>query len=226
MTASVSQGLAAARGAHGAAVGEQRGASGSQQATEPGSGAEVRLMMDVEANRAAPKYGRGELVLRALWMPGRLLFRLTPRPFFGVRRVLLRLFGARVGRQVHIYPSATIYLPWRLTIGDRAAIGEYAFVYNLGAVSIGARATISHKAHLCAGTHDYTDPSLPLVRSTIVIENDAWVCADAFVGAGVRIGRGAVVAARAVAVRNVDDWSVVAGNPARHVKFRRMKVEG
>ncbi len=182
------------------------------------------VSLDIEANRAAAKYTRGELLLRVLWVPGGLLFRLIPRPFFGARRLLLRLFGARVGRDVHIYPSATIYLPWCLDIGHRSAIGEGAYIYNLGKVSIGERATISHKAHLCAGTHDYADPSLSLIRSEIVIDDDAWICADAFVGPGVHVGRGAVVGARAVAVKNVDDWSVVAGNPARHVKQRQFRA--
>lgn len=165
-------------------------------------------------------------MLRILWMPGRLVFRLIPRPFFAARNLLLRMYGATVGRSVHIYPSATVYFPWCLRIGDYSSIGEHAYLYNLGTVSIGARATISHKAHLCAGTHDYADPALPLVREAIAIGDDAWVCADAFVGPGVRIGRGAVVGARAVVVRDVDDWSVVAGNPARHVKYRQLRTAG
>ena len=178
-------------------------------------------LLDIDANRAATKYTRGEMLLRVLWMPGGLIFRLIPRPFFGARSLLLRAFGARIGRDVHIYPSVTIYLPWRLEVGRQSAIGEGAYIYNLGGVSIGERATIRHRAHLCAGTHDYADPSMPLIRSEIAVEEDAWVCADAFVGPGVRVGRGAIVAARAVAVKDVEDWSVVVGNPARHVKRRR-----
>lgn len=179
--------------------------------------------LDIEGNRAAVKYGWMEMILRVLWMPGQVAFRLVPRPFFSARNLLLRLFGATVGRSVHIYPSAMIYFPWCLAIGDHSSIGEHVYVYNLGRVVIGARATISHKAHLCAGTHDYADPSLPLLRSSIEIEDDAWICADAFVGPGVKIGRGAVVGARAVAVRDVDKWSVVVGNPARHLKFRQLE---
>ncbi len=187
-------------------------------------GASRAVLLDVEANRAAAKYTRGELLLRVLWAPGQLLFRLIPRPLFGARRLLLRLFGATVGHDVHIYPSATIYLPWCFEIGDRSAVGDGVHIYNLGRVSIGERTTISHRAHLCAGTHDYLDSSFALIRSEIVIGDDAWVCSDAFVGPGVSVGRGAVVAARAVAVKDVDDWSVVAGNPARHVKIRRLRA--
>lgn len=182
--------------------------------------------LDIAGNRRATKYTRLELMRRVLWMPGRLLFLLIPRPFFGIRAALLRLFGASIGRDVHIYPSAHIYMPWNLSAADGASIGEFVLVYNLGPVEIGARATVSHKAHLCAGTHDYADPELPLIKSRIWIGEDAWVCADAFVGPDVRVHAGAVVAARAVAVADVPEWTVVGGNPARVLKRRELRVPG
>jgi putative colanic acid biosynthesis acetyltransferase WcaF len=61
---------------------------------------------------------------------------------------------------------------------------------------------------------------MPLLKPPIDIGDEAWICADAFVGPGVNIGRGAVVGARAVAVSDVVPWAVVAGNPARQVKIR------
>ena len=110
-----------------------------------------------------------------------------------------------------------------MRIDDEASIGEWALVYNLGPVTIGRQATISHRAHLCAGTHDYRHPSLPLQRLPISIGASAWVCADALVGPGVQVGQGAVVAAGAVVVRNVPEWQMVGGNPARPLKQRVMK---
>ncbi|MCC6493820.1 MAG: putative colanic acid biosynthesis acetyltransferase [Pirellulales bacterium] len=159
---------------------------------------------------------------RLLWMALWPLFRFSPRPAFAWRRLLLRALGAKVGANVHIYASATIYYPWMLAIGDDSAIGERALVYNLGRVTIGRRATISHQAHLCAGTHDYRDPALPLLRPPITIGDDAWICADAFVGPGVNVGAGAVVGARAATFDDVAPWTVVAGNPAKFIKRRAM----
>ena len=184
------------------------------------------MSLDIHAARDARPYSNREYLGRALWALMTPLYRCSPRLLFGWRRFLLRCFGAKVGRAVHIDPSARIEIPWNLDIGDGAAIGAHAWIYSLGPVRIGPRATISHRAHLCAGTHDYTDPALPLLRTGLSIGAEAWVCSDAFVGPGVTVGDGAVVGAAAVAMRDVPAWSVVAGNPARFVKTRELRTTG
>ena len=116
--------------------------------------------------------------------------------------------------------TVRIAIPWNLSIEDEAAIGDCVQIYNLGQVSIGAQATISQGAHLCAGTHDHRRPDLPLVKCTITIGRGAWICADAFVGPNVSVGDFAILGARAVVVRDVAPGVVVAGNPARIVGRR------
>jgi putative colanic acid biosynthesis acetyltransferase WcaF len=123
----------------------------------------------------------------------------------------------------HIYNSATIYLPWKFEIVDQSSVGEHAHIYNLGQITIGSRTTISQRAHLCAGSHDFCDPALPLLKPPIVVGDQAWVCADAFVGPGVFVGEGAIIGARAVVIRDVEPWMIVAGNPAKPIKKRVMK---
>ena len=176
--------------------------------------------LDIEANRSARKYSNRELLLRVLWSFGQVLFRFSPRPFFGFRRWLLRLFGAKVGARVNIYPSARIYFPWNLEIADNSSIGEWALIYNLGPIKIGDRTTISQRVHLCAGTHDYKDPSMPLIKPPIQIGNEVWVCADAFVGPDTVIKDRAIVAAASVVVKDVEKLQVVGGNPAKLIKLR------
>lgn len=179
--------------------------------------------LDISENRSAKKYPLGVQVRRVAWAVGKLFFRLIPRPFFAPRRVLLRCFGAKIGRQVNIANSAVVYFPWNLEVKDWAAIGEDAYIYNLGQLTIGERATVSQRAHLCAGTHDYTDPALPLETPPISIGAQAWICADAFVGPGVAVGEGSVVGARAVVMKDVEPWAVMTGNPARMIKKRILK---
>ena len=177
-------------------------------------------MLDVAQNRQAKKYTSGEMTRRVLWTLAQPLFRFSPRPCFGWRRFLLRRFGAKIGKDVHVYPSATIYFPWNLEAADESAIGEQVFIYNLGRVTLGPRVTISHRAHLCAGTHDHTKPDFPLLRPPIMIGSEAWICADAFVGPGVTVGEGAIVGARAVVIKDVKSRTIVVGNPARESKKR------
>ncbi len=181
------------------------------------------MKLDIQAARSARPYSSKEYFGRVLWALASPLFRYSPRICFCWRRWLLRRFGATVGLGVHIYPSARVVIPWNLQIDDDAAVGEDVLIYNLGPVRIGARATISHRAHLCAGSHDYRDPSLPLLRLPITIASQVWVCTDAYVGPGVSVGEGAVVGAAAVCVRDVPAWTVVAGNPAAFVKHRELR---
>jgi len=178
------------------------------------------MSLDIAKNRSARKYTVAEQIRRVCWGFGQVFFRWSPRPCFGWRRWILRCFGATIGREVRVYASTTIYFPWNLRADDWSSIGEWALVYNLGPVTIGRCATISHRAHLCAGTHDYRDVTLPLLKPPIVIGEEAWICADAFVGPNVRVGRGAVVGGGSVVTRDVPEWTVVAGNPAREIRKR------
>ena len=160
---------------------------------------------------------------RVLWWFGNVAFRMTPKPFWGTRNLILRAFGARLGKGVRVDRRAEIYFPWKLSIGDHSAVGFGALIYNLGPVTIGQGVTISHRAHLCAGTHDYRDASLPLIKSSITVGDEAWVCADALIGPDVKVAEGSVIGAGAVLMRSNDSWSVMSGNPATEVSRRTIK---
>jgi putative colanic acid biosynthesis acetyltransferase WcaF len=181
------------------------------------------IRVDAVANRAARKYSRAEQLRRVAWGAGQWLIRLSPRPCFGWRRLILRLFGAEVGEQVHVYPSAHLFMPWNVQIGDWSALGDDVFVYSLGKVRIGKNVTLSYRTHVCAGSHDLEDPSMPLLKPPVRIEDAAWIGTDAFIGPGVTVGHGAIVGARAVVVKDVEPFDVVAGNPARVIGRRNMR---
>lgn len=176
--------------------------------------------VDIAANRARREWTRREQIGRILWGIVAPLFRIIPRPLWGLRRALLRLFGARVGKEVHVYPTVRITVPWNLTLGEGCAVGDRAILYALGSITIEARATVSQYAHICAGSHDWRDPTMPLMKPRIEIGADAWVCADAFIGPGVKVGTGAIIGARAVVTKDVAPGTIVAGNPAREIGKR------
>jgi putative colanic acid biosynthesis acetyltransferase WcaF len=162
-------------------------------------------------------------VSRACWnLVWLLLYRPTPRVLHGWRCLLLRAFGARLGKGVHPYPTARIWAPWNLEMGDHACLSEGVDCYCVDKVRLGAHALVSQYSFLCTASHDYNDASFPLVCAPITIEERAWVTADVFVAPGVTIGQGAVVTARSSVFRDVPPWTVVRGNPAVPVKRRSL----
>jgi acetyltransferase-like isoleucine patch superfamily enzyme len=161
---------------------------------------------------------------RAIWMLfGRLVFRATFHNWYGFRTRWLRLFGAKIGRGVAIRPTVNIEIPWMLEIEDGATVGDHAILYCLGTIKIGRRSIVSQYAHLCAGTHDYSDHTFKLLRTPITIGDDVWIGADSFVGPGVTVGRLAVVGARSSVYKPVEGGAVYVGNPARRVKERVLR---
>jgi putative colanic acid biosynthesis acetyltransferase WcaF len=171
-------------------------------------------------------YSFREYAARAIWaIIWPTVWQLCYRRLPILRSTILRLFGANVHPTAIINRSVRIARPWDLSIGQRSTVGPRTHLYNLGGIQIGSQTVISQDVYLCGGTHDYTDPTYPLIRKKIVIDDYVWIAAGAFIGPGVTIGQGAVVGARAVVMKDVEPWTVVAGNPACVIKQRVMKTK-
>jgi putative colanic acid biosynthesis acetyltransferase WcaF len=172
-------------------------------------------------DRHISPYSRQEKIARLLWaIVQGTLFRWSFTTWYGWRRFLLTRFGARVHSSAVVRRTARIECPWNLTIGRNSCLGDGAIAYCLGPVTIGDRVSISQHAHLCAGTHDYDDARMPLLRPPITIGDDAWIAADAFVGPNVTIGEGAILGARGCAFSDLKPWTIYGGNPAKQIKTR------
>lgn len=181
--------------------------------------------MKIDVSKYANRFSLANKCARVLWGAVWLLvFRPTPSFLFGWRRFLLRCFGANLAGSASVYPSARIWAPWNLTMGEHSCLSHFVDCYCVDKITIGAHATVSQYAFLCAATHDISDPHMQLVTRPIAIGDGAWVCAGAFVGPGVTIGEGAVAGARAVVTKDVAAWQVVAGNPAVFKKKRVLKT--
>ncbi len=167
----------------------------------------------------------GSKVARTIWqVVWLLLYRPTPRLCHAWRCLLLRIFGAKIGRGVHTYPSAHIWAPWNLEMADHSCLGEHVDCYSVDKVKLGAHATVSQYSFLCTASHDYTDPRMPLVTAPITIGERAWITADVFVAPGISIGEGAVIQARSSVFHDIEPWVVAAGNPAKFVKMRSYRT--
>lgn len=161
-------------------------------------------------------------VWQVVWL---LLYRPTPRLLHPWRNFLLRLFGARLGKAVHPYPSARIWAPWNLEMGDHACLSEGVDCYCVDTIRIGAHSTVSQYSFLCTASHDYTQAAMPLVTAPITIGKRVWITADVFIGPGVTIGDGAVITARSSVFTDIPPWVVARGNPAAPVKARVVQGE-
>lgn len=161
-------------------------------------------------------------IVRVIWnLVHLILFRPFDLQIFnGWRSFLLRLFGAKIGKNVNVYASVKIWAPWNLEVGDFSSLGPKVDCYNQGRIKIGQHAVVSQKTYLCASTHEFTQSNFPLVLRPLEIKDQVWIAADAFIGPGVTVGEGAVVGARSAVFRDVQEWTVVGGNPAKYIKAR------
>lgn len=152
-----------------------------------------------------------------------VFFRISPRPFHSWRSMLLRLFGAKVGKGVHVYPGVKIWAPWNLELHDECGIADGVILYSQGKITIGHRSVISQGSHICAGTHDYTRKGFPLITKPILIGKEVWIAAECFVHPGVTINEGCVIGARSVVGKDMPGWMVCAGHPCLPIKPRQLE---
>jgi putative colanic acid biosynthesis acetyltransferase WcaF len=164
--------------------------------------------------------GRSGWYVQFWWLVQSTLFRMSPQFLYGWRRFLLRLFGAQIGKQVLIRPTATITYPWKISIGDHSWIGDEVILYSLGRIVIGAHSVISQRSYICTGSHDFKLAPFDISASTIVIDDEVWVATDVFVAPGVTIGRGTVVGARSSVFNDLPSMMVCVGTPAKPIRPR------
>jgi putative colanic acid biosynthesis acetyltransferase WcaF len=164
--------------------------------------------------------GRGIFTVQLWWVVQSTIFAGSPQFLYRWRRFILRLFGAKIGKNVIIRPSVKVTYPWKLKIGDYAWIGDNVELYTLGEITIGKNAVVSQKSYLCTGSHDYQAEAFDIYAKPIVIEDEAWVATDVYIAPGVTIGKGAVIAARSSVYKNMPEGMICIGNPAVPVKPR------
>jgi len=184
--------------------------------TEP-----LQIVNPEQPSQFASPWSSRERALRFLWEFCWWLFcAWTPKPANSWRLFWLGVFEAKIDGTPFVHQRARIAIPWKLTLHDRACLGDRANAYSLGEIEIGARATIAQEAYLSTGTHDFTQPTFPLAVAKITVGEDAFVGARAFVMPGVTIGARAIVGACSVVTRDVPADVIAAGNPCRVVRPR------
>lgn len=161
-------------------------------------------------NHGASRFTRG------LWIVVRWIFFAQELPMpSALRAIILRLFGASIGRGVVIRSGVTISHPWNLDVGDFSWLGEGVRILSLGAVRVGPHCCISQETFLCTGSHDFRKRSFDLIVRPIDIGDGSWLCARCFVGPGVCVGENVQVLPGTVVLRDLTGGCVVEGSPSQ-----------
>lgn len=161
------------------------------------------------------------IIKRTIWFFINALFLICPlNPSSGLKKSLLRLFGAKIGKGIVIKPRVNIKYPWKLSIGDYTWIGEGVWIDNLDRVEIGAHCCLSQGAMLLIGNHNYKIPTFDLMIAPITLEDGVWIGAQSTVTGGVTCGNHAVLSVQSVASSDLKPYGIYRGNPAVKIKDR------
>lgn len=159
--------------------------------------------------------GKPQWLIFLWWIVEGIIFPLTPHNFYGVRRALLQLFGAKIGKGVIIRSSARFLYPWKVEIGDYSWIGDRTYFYSLDKIIIGSHTVISQHNYLCTGSHDYNTVNFKLITSPITIGNGVWIASHCFVAPGVKIGANTVIGARSTVLDDIPSAKLAWGTPCK-----------
>ena len=170
-----------------------------------------------------PSFLLSNRVLRFIWNLFKdTFFRFSPRISNQFRIVILRFFGAKIGKHCRISNTTKIWAPWNLVLGDYVLIAEDVKVYNMATIKVGNFSIISQGTFLCTGSHDYNSKNFSLYAKSIILKKKIWICAEAFIHPGVIIEDGIVIGARSVVTKTLKKkWSVYKGNPAKFFTMRK-----
>lgn len=162
--------------------------------------------------------------MRFLWyFINIVFFKSSLFPFNSLKLFLLRLFGCSLGKGVVIKPNVNIKYPWKLSLGNYVWIGEQVWIDNLDNVTIGNHVCISQGAILICGSHDYKKPSFDLITKEIILNDGVWVGTKSIILPGVVAESHAILSAGSVMSKNLENYTIYRGNPAKKVGLRTIK---
>jgi len=146
---------------------------------------------------------------------------------YAVTRFSLRLMGVKFGRNLIAFLITTIESPQKISIGANVWISKNVAFYATNGITIGNDVVIAKDVSFISANHGFRNKSLKVNKQgmevgapPIVIGSDVWIGEKAIILKSVNIGNGAVVGAGAVVTKNVPNYAVVAGNPARIIAYR------
>lgn len=168
--------------------------------------------------------GASRLKIVAWYFVNALIVRASWCPFMTLKVLLLRAFGAKIGKRLVIKNNVVVKSPWNLTIGDHCWLGEGCWIDNLDKVRIGSNVCISQGAMLLTGNHDYTLATMPYRNAPITIEDGAWIGAQTTVCPGVTVHERAILTVGSIATKDMTADGIYQGNPAVKIRERNIRA--
>lgn len=145
-------------------------------------------------------------------------------PFWSIRKLYLKSIGTKIGEGSFIMKNVYIMNGNQLTVGKYSHINRACLLDARAEITIGDSVSISHNVKIMTGSHDVNSKNFCGVFTPIKIEDYAWIGVGGIILQGVKIGKGAVVAAGAVVTKDVPPYTIVGGIPARKIGMRNDKL--
>lgn len=164
--------------------------------------------------------GKNPVIVQLWWLVQSIFISTSPQFMYSWRRFIFRVFGAKIGKNVILRPSAKCTYPWHIEIGDNSWIGDNVTLYSLDKIKIGKNVVISQNSYICTGTHNYNKEAFDIERDQITIEDEVWLANDVYVAPGVTISKGAVVGTRSSVLHDLPSQMICFGTPAKSKKRR------
>ena len=153
-----------------------------------------------------------------------LVERIIPNiPSSTLRNILIRKSGVKASKNVLFYPGFTVRNPTGLIIEDGVNIGPKCLLDARKGLTIHKNAVIAYEAIIWSLNHDYNDLHFCGKGAPTEIGEYAWICSRSIILPGVKIGKGAIVASNAVVTKDVPDYAIVGGIPAKVIGHREEK---
>lgn len=143
-----------------------------------------------------------------------------------IRYILFAGLVKYCGDNVAIYQGCYFDNLQNMKVGNNVSFNQMCYIQGSGILTIGSDVGIAHGVTIETESHGFSDASTcignqPMTYAEVVIDNDVWIGAKVTILSGVHIGNGAIIGANAVVTKNVDQMTIVAGVPAKVIKYRR-----
>lgn len=139
-----------------------------------------------------------------------------------LKSYLLKKSGLNIGRNINIRPNSTLIK--NFSIGDNSGVGDNCYMQGFGNISIGNNVMMGPEVKIYTTNHETKRDKLMInqgnVTKNVMIKNDVWIGTRAIILPGVTVGEGAVIGAGAIVTKDVPDYAIVGGNPAKILKYR------